>query len=202
MRPPTPGQCRRVCGANRVGPRGRRRRPAGAGESPVEKPGAQQMRRTGAPPRTHARAERDEGRAWWRRGAGSQGPGGGGSNHTADDQKRALLRCSAGGASGGTAGGRRDPGGRCRSWASWAKGATKLALFAGRRLMLIMGGPRGALVAPLPQCRSEHHLDDEIFEACLSLRGRMRFCTTSQAASLHVEPMFHPEPARRRGGNR
>jgi hypothetical protein len=82
------------------------------------------------------------------------------------------------------------------------RGATKLALFAGRRLMLIMGGPRGALVAPLPQCRSEHHLDDEIFEACLSLRGRMRFCTTSQAASLHVEPMFHPEPARRRGGNR
>jgi hypothetical protein len=36
---------------------------------------------------------------------------------------------------------------------------SSLALFAGRCLVLIMAGSRGALAAPLPQCRSEHQRD-------------------------------------------
>ena len=75
---------------------------------------------------THTRARRvRRGPACGGEGQALRGQGAGARATPADDQKRALLRCSAGGASGGTAGGRRDPGGRCRSWASWAKGSNQ-----------------------------------------------------------------------------
>jgi hypothetical protein len=180
LRPPTPAQLRHI----------RRRRPAGRYPELARRHSV------------HRQAERDGGEGCGGEGQALRGQGAGARTTLRMTRSEPCCGVQQVGRLVERQEAVATPGDDVAPGQVGPRGATKLALFAGRRLMLIMGGPRGALVAPLPQCRSEHHLDDEIFEACLSLRGRMRFCTTSQAASLHVEPMFHPEPARRRGGNR
>jgi hypothetical protein len=151
----------------RVGPRGRRRREPGLRRRlPAEKPSPRQMRRTGAPTqRAHARAERAEGEGNGGEGQALRGQGRGLEPHLRMTRSEPCCGVQQVGHPVERQEAVEATGGRCRSWASRAKWSNA----RGWRCCLvpIMGGPRDALVAPLPQCRTEHHFDGEIWEhAC------------------------------------